>query len=405
MSLKILLAPVGSEGDIRPMVALAITLVARGHQVALAAAPDFAPLAALHRIPFHPVGSPFKPVALALSGRINGRPWSGNRVMLQWCQTAIREQFAQLGPWCAGVDRIVGGGLQFAASSYAESLGIRYRHVAHVPIVMPSRHHPPATVPWVRMPRWFNQAAWGLNGIAMNALLGRHIDHERSGLGLPPIGDFTSHFTRHMVIAMDRELGDLPRDVPSTVPQTGYWRIDDEAELDREVQRFLETGDPPVFFGFGSMGDEDPAATSRILSQTIRQSGLRAIIARGWASLEPDLDHRVLVIDRAPHGKLFPRVAAVVHHGGAGTTWATARAGVPHVVVPHLLDQNFWADRLQRLGVSGSPVPRRALSPETLGQSLREALSPSRRGPVEFLRDALASRDGIAEGIALIEAG
>lgn len=401
--MRYVLAPVGSEGDVRPMVALAKGLQARGHDVLLAAAPDFEALAQSHGIEFKSVGSSIRPLAQATSGRVNGRTFSGMRVMLDWCRLAIREQFEQLVPLLEGADRIVAGGLQFAAGSVAERRHIPYRHVVHVPIVLPSRFHPPATIPWVNLPHALNRLLWAVSGWGMNATLRPMVNQYRAGLGLGGIGDCSELFSRRMLVAIDPELAPLPPDVRSDTTQTSYFRLDDEASLSSEVESFLDAGAAPVFIGFGSMGDDNPHATSRILSEAIRNVGCRAIVAKGWAELDSDLDpSRVLVVGHVPHSLLFPRVSAVVHHGGAGTTWGAARAGVPQVVVPHLLDQYFWADRLRRIGVSGNAIPRRELSSENLVRSLREAMDPSRKVALSRLAGALASRDGLSETLDLL---
>jgi vancomycin aglycone glucosyltransferase len=238
----------------------------------------------------------------------------------------------------------------------------------------------------------------------MNLLLRARIDQHRKSLGLPGIGDFDRHFTRSTLIAVDPELGPLPPDAGAGVVQTGYWRIEDEGALPDDVEVFLEAGAKPVFVGFGSMGDPDPKATAREVVAGIRQAGLRGIIARGWAGLDPQNCGRdFLVVGHLPHGRLFPRVAAVVHHGGAGTTWTVARSGVPHVVVPHLLDQHWWARRLEALGVAGSSIARQRLDAGRLAVSLQQALAPRRRPAIEGLATSLARRDGIRQAVALLE--
>ena len=118
-----------------------------------------------------------------------------------------------------------------------------------------------------------------------------------------------------------------------------------------------------------------------------------------------DCGSEILVAGHLPHGRLFPRVAAVVHHGGAGTTWTVARSGVAHVVVPHLLDQHWWARRLESLGVAGNSIPRRRLDAGRLAVSLRQALDPRRQPAIDGLASSLARRDGIRQAVALFEQG
>jgi len=402
--MKIALAPMGTEGDIRPVAALGRGLLDAGHEVLVAGPPDFADLFGRHDVPFRPCGAPFRPVAESLAERINGRPLSGLMAMLAWSRRAVSEQFEALGTHLDGADRILGCGVQFAASSLAERRGIPYMHVAHFAGVLPSAYHAPVTIPVFGLPKWMNRGLWALNHVSVNLLMRGRVDRARAGLGLAGIGDFDRHYARRVLIAMDPALGPLPPDAGAGVVQTGYWRVDDESALPPEVEGFLQAGEMPVFVGFGSMGDPDPRGTARAIVDGVRLAGVRAIVARGWAGLEPgDSDERILVAGHLPHGRLFPRVAAVVHHGGAGTTWTVARSGVPHVVVPHLLDQNWWARRLDELGVSGSFIPRRRFDATRLAASLQQALDPARRPALERLAAALARRDGVAEAVRLLE--
>lgn len=402
--MKIALAPVGSEGDVRPALALALGARDRGHDVVVAAAPDFAQMFGKHGIAFREIGSSFRPVSTGLAKRINGKPMMGLGVMMSWCRSAVDEQFEQIGSVVSGCDRIVGSGLQFAASSFAEREGIPYRHVGHVPTLIPGDAHPPVIVPWQNLPRWVNRILWRVTSVGMNAMLRGAIDRRRNPMGLAGIEDFNRFFLRGLLIAMDPELGPLPQDAPLDVAQTGYWRVDDSAELPADVERFLSSGEPPIYFGFGSMGDPDPRKTSAIVLEAAALSGRRAIVSKGWAGLGGGASSdRVLEVESISHGLLFPRLAAVVHHGGAGTTWMTCRAGVPHVVVPHLLDQYWWADRLAKLGVSGGTVQRRGLDSRSLAEAIGRALDPSRSAKLASLSQSLTARNGVAQACGILQ--
>jgi vancomycin aglycone glucosyltransferase len=158
------------------------------------------------------------------------------------------------------------------------------------------------------------------------------------------------------------------------VVQTGAWIMHDERPLSREVDAFLGRGEPPVYFGFGSI--RAPQDLARVMIETARAHGRRAIVSRGWADLsliddEPDC----LAIDEANLQLLFKQVAAVVHHGGAGTTTTAAMAGAPQVVVPQLYDQDYWAGRIQELGVGTAHAPGSPTA-ESLARALERTLQP-----------------------------
>lgn len=171
------------------------------------------------------------------------------------------------------------------------------------------------------------------------------------------VSDVRSHiFTGRPFLAADPALAPWPDPSDQTVFQTGAWILADERPLSPELETFLEAGEPPVYFGFGSI--RAPQDLSRVMIQSARALGRRAIVSRGWADLslvdgEPDC----LAIGEVNQQALFRRVAAAVHHGGAGTTTAAALAGAPQVVIPQMYDQPYWAQRIHHLGIGTAHAP------------------------------------------------
>jgi vancomycin aglycone glucosyltransferase len=177
------------------------------------------------------------------------------------------------------------------------------------------------------------------------------------------------------IVAADRPLAPVPADCPFPFRQIRCLHPDECEPLPPKLEAFLEHGDPPVYLGFGSMTDPDPAATTRHLLDALSSLGCRAILDRGWAGLgEGPLPDGVMAIEPVSHAALFPRCAAVVHHGGAGTTHTAARAGVPQLLVPHVLDQFYFAKRVHTLGVGPEAIPRTRLGVERLLETLRAML-------------------------------
>ncbi len=171
------------------------------------------------------------------------------------------------------------------------------------------------------------------------------------------------------------------------VVQTGAWMLSDQTPLPDDLENFLADGAPPIYLGFGSMRASEQ--TGRVLIEAARALGLRSILSQGWANLTPsDTGNDCLSIGDVNHEKLFPRVAAIVHHGGAGTTTTAARAGRAQVIIPHNYDQFYWAHRVQQLGVGVSGPMRDDLTVDALVQALRECLRPE----VTTRAQALAGR-------------
>ena len=275
----------------------------------------------------------------------------------------VATQFETIAAAAQGCDIIVGAtALQIAARSVSERMAIPYVFAAYCPNVLPSPDHaPPPLPPLPGQPPAAeavdNRELWARDGARFNDLFGAALNSHRASIGLAPVGDVRSYiFTERPWLAADPMLAPWPDRDEETVFQTGAWILPDERPLSSELETFLETGEPPIYFGFGSMRAAQDVSDTMI--KTARALGRRTIMSRGWAALslvddEPDC----LAIGEVNQQALFKRVAAVVHHGGAGTTTAAALAGAPQVVIPQLYDQHYWAHRIHHLGIGTAHAP------------------------------------------------
>jgi vancomycin aglycone glucosyltransferase len=220
-----------------------------------------------------------------------------------------------------------------------------------------------------------NRVLWSC-ARALTLLLRRDLNRGRRALGLAPVRDTIGHvLSPRPVLAVDAPLAPLPADWVSRAVQIPCLHPRNGDPLPEKLETFLAAGPAPVYFGFGSMPDPDPCATTERLLAAIDRIGCRALISRGWAELGyTALPGHVRVVGEVSHTRLFARVAAVVHHGGAGTTHSAARAGVPQIVIPHLLDQFYFARRVHELGVGPPAIPRKRLSVSRLAETLRATL-------------------------------
>lgn len=189
---------------------------------------------------------------------------------------------------------------------------------------------------------------------------------------------------------------------------TGFWFLDAPPDWTppKSLTDFLAAGPPPVYIGFGSMSNRQPAQTTAIVVEALRRSGQRAILATGWGGLaSSDQRGDLFVIDEVPHDWLFPQVAAVVHHGGVGTTAAGLRAGVPAVIVPQFGDQYFWGDHAQRIGAALRPLPRKQLTADKLAAALQQVTQDvDLRHRASAVGAMIRAEDGIIQAVRLIEA-
>jgi len=342
--MRVLLSVVGTRGDVQPVIAVAVELRKLGAEVRLAVPPNFVEWATAHALEARPVGVEMRPPR-------PGEP----RAPVPSVGDLITDQFDAIHAAADGCDVLLGANAhQYAARSIAERHGIPYVSALYAPTSLP-------TEPTVR--------AW--NERALD-----RVNENRSRFGLSPIDDVLRHIvTDRPWLATDPALDPPPSPGGLVVEQTGAWILTDDAPLEPELEAFLGAGEPPVYLGFGSMPAAPDAA--RTLVEATRATGRRAILSRGWAGLDVvDDANDCLAVGDVNQQKLFARVAAVVHHGGAGTTHTAARAGAPQVVVPMFSDQPYWASRVRALGV-GASVPIAELSAERLTAALREVTDPS----------------------------
>ena len=189
---------------------------------------------------------------------------------------------------------------------------------------------------------------------------------------------------------------------------TGYWFLDEPAEWHPpdDLQTFLESGPPPIYVGFGSMKDKEANRLTSVVLEALDLVGARGILSSGWGSLRnTDLPETVFPIASAPHAWLFPKMAAVAHHGGAGTTGAGLRAGVPSIIIPFLGDQLFWAKRAAALGVGPEPVTYRKLTVEALTKRFRMVLENQEvRDRAKQVGETVRAEDGVDKAVQLIDA-
>ncbi len=265
---------------------------------------------------------------------------------------------------------------------------------------------PTPLLPLGAVPTWVNALSWRGQRLVFNQLFLGPINDERAMRGLAPVLDLWSHMVGgHLIYAGESALAPLPEDVPPGIFTSGAWTLDDTTPLDPGIEAFLRDGPPPVYVGFGSMPDARPDRTSRLIADAVAQAGVRALISSGWARLGAGaLPATLRLIGATSHARLFPRLAAVVHHGGAGTTTAAARAGIPQIVVPHGFDQLDWGRRVHERGLSPPPIAKTRLSAVALAEALRAATRDS------AMRDRAArfagtlTRDGVARAIEHITA-
>lgn len=376
--MQVLLSSIGSRGDVQPIVALGLELQALGHRARLCVAPNFKEWVESYGLECVPIGPDLKKMS---GGTVPGKPVLPftKEQLQQLADQSVRDQFQVIGEAARDCDLIVAAtALQFAARSIAEAQNIPYVFAAYCPAVLPSSKYPPPHMGGhhsFSLSEEANLQLWKENEESFQKF-GTALNEERAKIGQGPVTGVQRYmFTDRPWLAADPVLAPaFPLDGMQVV-QTGAWMLSDPTLLPPELEDFLTDGPPPVYLGFGSMRASDQ--TAQTLLQAARALGLRAILSQGWANLMPTAPGSdCLSIGDVSHEKLFPRVAAVLHHGGAGTTATAARAGTAQVIIPHNYDQFYWAHRVQQLGVGVSGPLRDDITVDNLTQALRECLQP-----------------------------
>src|SRR5689334_9928703 len=370
--MRVLLSTIGSRGDVQPLVALGQALTSLGEEVRLCVPPDFCEMIEQLGMPTVPIGPELKSTG---KGSLPETLTPEQR--RQMIEGTVATQFATIAQAAQGCDVIVGAtALQIAAPSIAEQMGIPYVFASYCPAVLPSARHAPPVLGWLgEKPVTMSDYSelWAKDAERWNGMWLPLLNANRATIGLAPVDNVRSHvLTSRPWLASDAALAPWPDAATAPVLPSGAWIVRDEPPLSEEIESFLAAGDAPIYFGFGSIRATPDLA--RVMIESARAVGRRAILSRGWAGLSlPDDAPDCLAIGEVNQQALFPRVAAVVHHGGAGTTTAAARAGAPQVVVPQMYDQHYHAARVNELGVGTAHAPGAATT-ESLTSALERTL-------------------------------
>ena len=326
---------------------------------------------------FAPVGLHMQQFLAANPAVLTGNVRRATPLLKRYFAEALPPQMQELLAICRDADALVWAGLAITAPSVAERLGIPALGVLYSTCMVPSGLHPPPTVRWHGLAAWINHTLWWLHDRLAANMLGLPLNQARRQAGLAEV-NLRDHLLRgcDYAIATDETL--FPGDPawPTNLQRAQYLFLNDPSAMDPELDAWLRNDEPPVYIGFGSMGGPGTQRMETLLLRAMEDSGRRCLIASGWAgpgmqTLPPSWRR----VAAAPHALLFPRLAAVVHHGGSGTTAQALRAGVPQVLLPLILDQYHHAHRLHLAGLTPAPVSMEHISAKQLKQSIEAAIA------------------------------
>ncbi len=410
----ITLLSAGSRGDVQPFVALGVSLRQAGYRVRVVATEDFGDFIQGFGLEFHGVSA--RVAQIAADPEMQAATQGGNPLKMLLSFNKLKALAASFQKdyyaGCQGSDAIVyhpGAAIGFYS---AQKLKIPSILASPFPLT-PTKDFP--ALLFYNMPRLgkqanllshkvFEQVLWTTSSGPLKQFWKQTFGKAPANFK-NPFGQQRSAF-HPTIVSCSNYVFPQPPDWPEHVSNTGYWFLEEpDWQAPCELQDFLARGPAPVYVGFGSMADSEAAETTKVVMAALERVGQRGILAKGWSGLEhtDTLPENIFMLEQAPHAWLFPRMAAVVHHGGAGTTAAGLRAGVPTVVIPHGLDQFAWGRRVYELGVGPKPIPKKRLRPQRLAEAIQQALTAEMRAAASALGQKIQAENGNATAVKIIE--
>jgi len=418
--LKIGLQTWGSDGDIRPFLALAGGLRSRGHEVSLVVTSvdnkDYSAFgkemdfAVTHVGAFHYDDKTIRRFQDGIEGTENFLKQI-QLIMEYFYKPAVPKMFDAAEQLCSNNDAIIGHTLHYPAQASAEKANKPYATVMMNHAGVYSKNARIYGVP--NLGKWMNPYWWKLLHFAVDHTFAPEVNRLREKAGLAPvrkIADAVWVSKRLNLIAESSVIGSEQPDWPAYHHICGVFTMPNKAEqwsMPDGLKQFLEAGPLPIFITLGSMFslDTEPGLITEILVQGALLAGCRAIVQSKWDELPDFPDHpSIYKIQRVPHQHVFPRCSAIVHHGGAGTSHSALLHGCPSIVIEHIADQSFFANELKRLGVAPAMLHRRRLTPAKLAKAIRAVLdNPGMKRKAEELSGLMKKEQGVQTAVGLIE--
>jgi sterol 3beta-glucosyltransferase len=408
----------GTEGDVRPFIALAAGLSAAGHAVTLAVTEitnkQFTAFGERLKFAVRPIGHidcdeiRFKQLSAQVFNAWNPIK-KGDIIVTHFFDPVIEDMLAAAKALCAENDLVIGHFFIYPLKIAARQFQVPFMMVFTTPLI-PSRFLPPLGIP--EFAKWMNPLWWNLFDMLLNKTWKPAIDRLFLREGVPAEKSVFGgiwHSSLLNLVAVSPALFPPPPDWEQRYHLCGFLNIPEKGEswqMPENLKQFLAAAEPPVHITFGSMiaSDPSPRNITQLLIQAVRLAGCRAIIQSNWTELNdlPEFPNIYRMIS-APHQHIFPHCAAVIHHGGAGTTQAATLAGCPSIVVEHSSDQPLWGSLLQRRGIAPKLLHRRSISAAKLARAIRRVLdTPAMAEKAKTIGARMQAEDGLTRAVELI---
>ena len=410
--LRIVLSTWGTTGDIQPFLALSGRLLKVGHEVRVCTSEIYRDRFAERGIDFYPVGAPFDldrldqtmdeivqikdPLKSVIFIAKEGVLYKAD----QWYEDCLKGM--------EGYDLAICHSADVPGQEAAIRNNLPWITVSYCPGFIKTRYEAPSPIPNLGVP--LNTLLWKVT----EKLIRKQVDplfngfitsiggEKRECIGLENV-----YSPKLNLIAASPNISKPLPDVPSRHKFTGAWFLEEsDYETSPVLQDFLDQGSPPIVITFGSVGGSKNIETTNILVEAVERAGQRAIIQTGWGYLGLESPPKnICFVGYVPHNFLFRQGCCVIHHGGAGTTAAACRAGVPSIIIPHWADQPYWGSTLRKIGVAPKPLHRQHMTPKRLANRINQVISSrSMAKKAKALMQKIEMEDGLTTAVRLIEA-
>lgn len=420
--MKVFILTIGSRGDVQPYVALGKGLKDAGHGVTVCTSSSFEPLIREHGLDYGFMNDGFMRLMDSDLGREIMENAGGFFGMIEAMVKLIKVakplmrqllQDSWKSAMSARPDIMIFHPNGLGGLHIAEKFGVPAVIAAPWPLVVPTAEFPAIGFPGWRLGRGYNKITHALVLQSFRMYKGMVDKFRRETLGLPGVTPSSLALRKSggrpipVLHCYSRHVIPRPADWSDSAYVTGYCFLDRSGQWQpqAELEEFLRAGEPPVSVGFGSMVGRNPQGLARIVVAALKRAHVRGLILAGRGGLDlSDMPESIFKIDYAPHDWLFPRMAAVVHHGGSGTTASGLRAGRPAAICPFVADQPLWGRRVHALGAGSEPIPQKKLTVENLASAIHELMTNrSIRRNAQALGERIRHEDGVAGAVAIIE--
>jgi vancomycin aglycone glucosyltransferase len=382
----------GTRGDVQPMLALALELIKNNHEIVFCAPPENENLVRGYNCPYVAFGPNYKEYFQKNADFKGGQsvgpsPKEGKKEM--------ENQFKLLPAILKDCQLILGVGFVLGVHTVADVLKIPYRFVVFYPVLLGTTKKEPLK----------NRLMFGLGRKVTNMVLKGFINKKRKELGLNPIKDVWQYWLgEKVIVACDKELNSAKEGVSFKFVQTAYMHLPANNALPEKVENFINSGEPPVFISFGSNPISKPEKYAELFNKVSKSTKQRLIISKGWADLPDTGSPEILYVDEMPYEYLFPKLSAIVFHGGTGTMAAAAKAGIPQIAFPFMADQFDNRKQIDKLGLGPKVCDFKKITEQAISNAIIECLKNEKykKNAVE-LSHKLKNVNGVEMTMKLIE--